>query len=125
MMSNHREREFFMERTLIYTADNSIVSMPVSRFLKQKGFSSQNLVQLKKDPSAVLANGIPCFMNHILQPGDTLTLHIREESFFGEDSPGKSAVKYCLRGCGSYGDQQACGNADPPFHEQLLQFPGE
>ena len=78
MMSNHREREFFMERTLIYTADNSIVSMPVSRFLKQKGFSSQNLVQLKKDPSAVLANGIPCFMNHILQPGDTLTLHIRE-----------------------------------------------
>ena len=52
--------------------------MPVSRFLKQKGFSSQNLVQLKKDPSAVLANGIPCFMNHILQPGDTLTLHIRE-----------------------------------------------
>ena len=68
-----------MERTLIYTADNSIVSMPVSRFLKQKGFSSQNLVQLKKDPSAVLANGIPCFMNHILQPGDTLTLHIRED----------------------------------------------
>ena len=53
--------------------------MPVSRFLKQKGFSSQNLVQLKKDPSAVLANGIPCFMNHILQPGDTLTLHIHEE----------------------------------------------
>ena len=78
MMSNHREREFFMERTLIYTADNSIVSMPVSRFLKQKGFSSQNLVQLKKDPSAVLANGIPCFMNHILQTGDILTLHIRE-----------------------------------------------
>ena len=53
--------------------------MPVSYFLKQKGFSSQNLVQLKKDPSAVLANGIPCFMNHILQPGDTLTLHIRED----------------------------------------------
>lgn len=78
MMSNHKEREFFMERTLIYTTDNSIASMPVSYFLKQKGFSSQNLVQLKKDPSAVLANGIPCFMNHVLQPGDTLTLHIRE-----------------------------------------------
>ena len=53
--------------------------MPVSCFLKQKGFSSQNLVQLKKDPYAVRANGIPCFMNHILQPGDTLTLHIHEE----------------------------------------------
>ena len=67
-----------MERTLIYTTENLITPLPVSRFLKQKGFSSQNLVQLKKDPSAVLANGIPCFMNHILQPGDTLTLHIRE-----------------------------------------------
>ena len=68
-----------MERTLTYTLDNSISPLPVSHFLKQKGFSSQNLVQLKKDPAAVQANGIPCFMNHILQPGDTLTLHIHEE----------------------------------------------
>ena len=68
-----------MERTLTYIADNSIVPLPVSRFLKQKGFSSQNLVQLKKNPDAVLVGGVPCFMNHVLQPGDTLTLHIREE----------------------------------------------
>ena len=68
-----------MKRTLTYTTENLIAPLPVSRFLKQKGFSSQNLVQLKKNPDSVLANGIPCFMNHILQPGDTLTLHIREE----------------------------------------------
>ena len=68
-----------MERTLTYTTENLIASLPVSRFLKQKGFSSQNLVQLKKNPDAVLANGVPCFMNHVLQPGDTLTLHLREE----------------------------------------------
>ena len=67
-----------MERTLTYIADNSIAPLPVSQFLKQKGFSSHNLVQLKKDPTAVLANGIPCFMNHVLQPGDILTLQIRE-----------------------------------------------
>ena len=78
MMSNHREREYFMERTLNYTTENLITSMPVSHFLKQKGFSSQNLVQLKKSPDAVLANEVPCFMNHVLHPGDTLTLHIRE-----------------------------------------------
>ena len=78
MMSNHREREYFMERTLNYTTENLITSMPVSHFLKQKGFSSQNLVQLKKNPDAVLANEVPCFMNHVLHPGDTLTLHIRE-----------------------------------------------
>ena len=68
-----------MERTLTYTTENLITPLPVSRFLKQKGFSSQNLVQLKKDPGAVSANGIPCFMNHVLQPGDILTLHIRED----------------------------------------------
>ena len=56
-----------MERTLTYTTNNSIVPLPVSHFLKQKGFSSQNLVQLKKDPDAVLADGVPCFMNHVLQ----------------------------------------------------------
>lgn len=67
-----------MERTLNYTTENLITSMPVSHFLKQKGFSSQNLVQLKKSPDAVLANEVPCFMNHVLHPGDTLTLHIRE-----------------------------------------------
>ena len=78
MMSNHREREYFMERTLTYTTENLITPLPVSHFLKQKGFSSQNLVQLKKSPAAVLANGVPCFMNHMLQPGDTLTLRIRE-----------------------------------------------
>lgn len=78
MMSNHREREYFMERTLNYTTENLITSMPVSHFLKQNGFSSQNLVQLKKNPDAVLANEVPCFMNHVLHPGDTLTLHIRE-----------------------------------------------
>ena len=78
MMSNHREREYFMERTLNYTTENLITSMPVSHFLKQKGFSSQNLVQLKKNPDAVLANEVPCFMNHVLHPGNTLTLHIRE-----------------------------------------------
>ena len=68
-----------MERTLTYTTDHFISPLPVSHFLKQKGFSSQNLVQLKKDPTAVQANGIPCFMNHILQPGDTLTYNIHEE----------------------------------------------
>ena len=68
-----------MERTLTYTTENLITPLPVSRFLKQKGFSSQNLVQLKKNPDAVLVGGVPCFMNHVLQPGDTLTLQIREE----------------------------------------------
>ena len=37
-----------MERTLTYTTDHFISPLPVNHFLKQKGFSSQNLVQLKR-----------------------------------------------------------------------------
>ena len=125
MMSNHREREFFMERTLIYTADNSIVSMPVSYFLKQKGFSSQNLVQLKKRPLRCTGKRDPLLYESYTAARRYPDTAYPGRSLFGKDSPGKSAVKYCLRGCGPYGDRQACGNADPPFHEQLLQFPGE
>ena len=73
------EREFFMERTLTYKIDNSIPPLPVSQFLRQKGFSMQSLTQLKKDPAAVLADGMPCFMNHVLQPGEVLTIHILEK----------------------------------------------
>ena len=73
------EREFFMERTLTYKIDNSIPPLPVSQFLRQKGFSMQSLTQLKKDPAAVLADGTPCFMNHVLQPGEVLTIHILEK----------------------------------------------
>ena len=73
------ERKFSMERTLTYPIDNSISPLPVSQFLRQKGFSMQSLTQLKKDPAAVLADGMPCFMNHVLQPGEVLTIHILEE----------------------------------------------
>lgn len=48
-----------MERTLIYTTENLITPLPVSYFLKQKGFSSQNLVQLKKTPPLYLQTGSP------------------------------------------------------------------
>jgi len=78
-----------MERTLTYTTDHFISPLPVSHFLKQKGFSSQNLVQLKKDPTAVQANGIPCFMNHILQPGDTLTLQYPRGRLLGKNPTGE------------------------------------
>ena len=67
-----------MERTLTYKIDNSISSLPVSQFLKQKGFSMQSLTQLKKEPAAVLADGMPCFMYDVLQPGEVLTIHILE-----------------------------------------------
>lgn len=48
-----------MERTLTYTLDNSISPLPVNHFLKQKGFSSQNLVQLKKTPPPCRQTGFP------------------------------------------------------------------
>lgn len=72
-----------MNRTLTYTiteADQNLSSdrLPVSAYLKRQGYSSRSLVELKKMPESVLVNGSWVHLNHLLQPGDTLTIHIQE-----------------------------------------------
>ena len=68
-----------MNRTLTYSITETTASITISRFLKQQGFSSRNLIDLKKLPETVLVNGQSAHMNGRLFPGDELTIHIREE----------------------------------------------
>ena len=67
-----------MNRTLTYTIESEYHGCPVSRYLKSKGYSSQNLIELKKMPESVLVNQKWVYMNHLLQSGDILTIHITE-----------------------------------------------
>lgn len=68
-----------MERTLTYHITEGDLPAHVNGYLKLKGFSSRNLIALKQNPENVRVNGVPSFMNHTLQPGDELTVHIMEE----------------------------------------------
>ena len=55
-----------MERTLTYKITNPMPGQKVSGFLKTKGFSTQNLINLKKDPDSVQVNVNYVYLNYIL-----------------------------------------------------------
>ena len=66
-----------MSREISYTA---FLPQPcrISSYLRSKGFSRQNLVELKKYPESVLLNGRAAHFNARLNDGDLLTIRIRE-----------------------------------------------
>ena len=69
-----------MERWLRYEISPADAGVRTEVFLRRKGFSRQNLVELKKMPMSVLANGRFQKMNQGLQNGDILDIHIQDEA---------------------------------------------
>lgn len=67
-----------MKRTLTYQITSAAAGHTIDGFLREQGFSGQNLIDLKKMKESVLINGIWEHMNYILQPSDVLTIHIQE-----------------------------------------------
>lgn len=67
-----------MERTIIYQIRESDFGLRVEQYLRHKGYSYQNLTQLKKMPESILINGVWSYMRSPLACGDILTVHIRE-----------------------------------------------
>ena len=67
-----------MNRTLTYTIENEFHGISISAYLKNKGFSAQNLVELKKMPESVLVNGKWVYLTQSLETGDNLTIRIIE-----------------------------------------------
>lgn len=51
----------------------------ILHFLQEQGYSAQIIIRLKQDEQAVLLNDTPVFVKTPLQPGDLLTITIREE----------------------------------------------
>ena len=70
-----------MERILTYLIERERPAhLTVRSYLMQLGYSSQNLIQLKKDERCILVNGTPCYLKQPLNDGDVLTVHIIEET---------------------------------------------
>lgn len=70
-----------MERTITYQISESEHGLRVEQYLRHKGYSYQNLTQLKKMPESILINGIWSYMRSTLSCGDTLTVHIQESEY--------------------------------------------
>lgn len=67
-----------MERTLTYQISNEDAGKTIKNYLLGIGFSSKNLIQLKKMPESILLNGKWEYVTTKLSSGDTLTIHIQE-----------------------------------------------
>ena len=69
-----------MERILSYIISPLDANFTISDFLKKKGFSSQNIIELKKMERSVLINDEWMHMNYRLQENQELIIHIQENS---------------------------------------------
>ena len=67
-----------MKRTLCYEISQNDCGLTILQFLKNKGYSSSNVVALKKIPKSILVNGNWEHVNFRLSAGDVLTIHYEE-----------------------------------------------
>lgn len=75
-----------MDRTITYHITES--SRPtIKMYLKDRGYSAQNLIALKKEPCAILLNGASVYVNKTLSPGDILTIQISEKAYSEKITP--------------------------------------
>ena len=55
-----------MDRSVLYQINSLEKPQKISGFLKEKGYSRQNLVDLRKDEQAICLNGTYVHMTHML-----------------------------------------------------------
>lgn len=67
-----------MQRKITYYVDKIKPGQKISGFLKEKGYSEQNLVNLKKDLKSIEVNDAYVYQNYVLHQGDILNVYIRE-----------------------------------------------
>lgn len=79
-------------RSITYEITAADANQKVSSFLKHKGYSTQNRVNLKKDEKSIRVNGVCVFQNAILRARDVLEVQIREQ----ESSDGIIPVELSL-----------------------------
>ena len=85
-----------MERIITYQIQKEDGGLRAEQYLRRKGYSYQNLTQLKKMPESLLINDIWSYMRTVLREGDTLTVHIRGKRVLAEYPSGKTAPGYRL-----------------------------
>ena len=68
-----------MERILEYQIFATDDGKTIKEFLLEKGFSRQNVVELKKMQESILLNGVWEYVTCRVKEGDVLCIHIKEE----------------------------------------------
>lgn len=68
-----------MNREITYLIEDIHAGQSVRDFLQGKGYSRQNLIELKKYKDGILVGGLPRYMNYVLSARDLLTVRIHDE----------------------------------------------
>ncbi|MBS6396040.1 MAG: RluA family pseudouridine synthase [Clostridiales bacterium] len=69
-----------MERRFTYFVDNRDEGLTVEQFLKQRGYSRQVLVQLKKTEEGILKDGVWAYTRDRVSAGSRLDIRLAEEA---------------------------------------------
>ena len=67
-----------MNRVIDYIIDEAGDGLRIEQYLRRKGYSGQNLAEIKRMPKSVLVNGEHYYMKQELNTGDHLSIHICE-----------------------------------------------
>ena len=67
-----------MNRVIDYIIDEAGDGLRIEQYLRRKGYSGQNLAEIKRMPKSVLVNGKHYYMKQKLNTGDHLSIHICE-----------------------------------------------
>lgn len=67
-----------MERTLIYQIRETEQGLRIEQYLRRRGYSRQNLTELKKRKDSVRLNGAGCILKETMSAGDELAVRIEE-----------------------------------------------
>lgn len=67
-----------MDRRITYEIGSLERELRVSTYLKQQGFSSQGIIELKKNPDTVWLDGQAVHMNQLVHSSQILTVQVKE-----------------------------------------------
>ncbi|MEE0954503.1 MAG: RluA family pseudouridine synthase [Eubacterium sp.] len=67
-----------MQRILNYSITRDDAGQTIRSFLRLRGYSRHILGTMKPDPQAVLLDGVPVYMNHVLEDGHLLTIRLTD-----------------------------------------------
>lgn len=67
-----------MDRIIEYVIDQDSDGLRVEQYLRRRGYSGQNLTEIKRMPESILVNDIHYYMRQTLAAGDRLRVCIRE-----------------------------------------------
>lgn len=108
-----------MKRTITYHIKENEDGLRAEQYLRRKGYSYQNITQLKKMPASLLIDGVWSYMRTPLKAGNILTVRITEE----ESSPNIPPVKLPLDIVYEDGDLLVVNKpAGMPVHPSLNNY---